>query len=152
MPDKGKWMPSGCIKGDDWSVCWRTHDAQFWGVPQRRRRISVVARFDDTDADEILFQLLGRADNPETQQALTDTRTECESEILSLGKSVSGDIEESREQGTAAAGTARHNFKDSIRTISFQERAGKPGGGKGLLIAEDRIGLMGTSPNQYIVD
>ena len=67
MPDKGKWMPSGYIGGDDWSIAWRTHDAQFWGVPQRRRRISVLARFDSTDAAEILFQLLGETHDPEAE-------------------------------------------------------------------------------------
>lgn len=35
-PPKGKWSPSGCIMGDGWSIAWRVHDAQFWGVPQRR--------------------------------------------------------------------------------------------------------------------
>lgn len=73
LPDKGKWMPSGYIRGDSWSIAWRTHDAQYWGVPQRRRRISVLARFDSTDAAEILFELLGRTDNSEAEQVVTDT-------------------------------------------------------------------------------
>jgi DNA (cytosine-5)-methyltransferase 1 len=45
QPPKGKWTPSGCIMGDGWSIAWRVHDAQFWGVPQRRKRISLVADF-----------------------------------------------------------------------------------------------------------
>ena len=44
-PTNGKWTPSGCILGDGWSVAWRVHDAQFWGVPQRRKRIALVADF-----------------------------------------------------------------------------------------------------------
>ena len=44
-PPKGKWMPSGCIMGDGWSIAWRVHDAQFWGVPQRRKRIALIADF-----------------------------------------------------------------------------------------------------------
>jgi len=44
-PPKGKWTPSGCIMGDGWSIAWRVHDAQFWGVPQRRKRIALVADF-----------------------------------------------------------------------------------------------------------
>lgn len=37
-------------------MVWRTHDAQYWGVPQRRRRISVVADFGGDTAGEILFE------------------------------------------------------------------------------------------------
>lgn len=44
-PANGKWSHSGCIMGDGWSIAWRLHDAQFWGVPQRRKRISLVADF-----------------------------------------------------------------------------------------------------------
>lgn len=55
MPDKGKWTNHGCILGDGWSVAWRVLDAQFWGVPQRRRRITLVADFGGHSAPEILF-------------------------------------------------------------------------------------------------
>ncbi len=55
-PPKGKWMPSGCIMGDGWSIAWRIFDAQFWGVPQRRRRIALVADFGGGCAPEILFE------------------------------------------------------------------------------------------------
>lgn len=44
-PPEGKWPHSGCILGDGWSIAWRLHDAQFWGVPQRRKRIALVADF-----------------------------------------------------------------------------------------------------------
>ena len=55
-PPKGKWSCAGCVMGDGWSVAWRTHDAQFWGVPQRRRRIALVADFGGESAPEILFE------------------------------------------------------------------------------------------------
>lgn len=55
MPDKGKWTNCGCIMGDGWSIAWRVLDAQFWGVPQRRRRIALVADFGGQSAPEILF-------------------------------------------------------------------------------------------------
>ncbi len=42
-----------------WSVAWRLHDAQFWGVPQRRKRIALVADFGGTSAPEILFERKG---------------------------------------------------------------------------------------------
>ena len=53
MPDK--WTNHGCIMGDGWSIAWRVLDAQFWGVPQRRRRIALVADFGGQSAPEILF-------------------------------------------------------------------------------------------------
>lgn len=56
---EGKWTKAGAIDGDGWSVAWRTHDAQYWGVPQRRRRISVVADFGGQSAGEILFERKG---------------------------------------------------------------------------------------------
>ncbi|WP_296627668.1 DNA cytosine methyltransferase [uncultured Negativibacillus sp.] len=58
-PPKGKWKNSGCIMGDWWSVAWRVFDAQFWGVPQRRRRIALVADFGGQSAPEILFERKG---------------------------------------------------------------------------------------------
>lgn len=54
VPPKG-WPTSGCLMGDGWSVAWRVLDAQFWGVPQRRRRIALVADFGGRTAPEILF-------------------------------------------------------------------------------------------------
>ena len=54
IPEKG-WPTSGCIMGDGWSIAWRVLDAQFWGVPQRRRRIALVADFGGLSAPEILF-------------------------------------------------------------------------------------------------
>lgn len=55
MPPNGKWTSCGCIMGDGWSIAWRVLDAQFWGVPQRRRRIALVADFGGESAPEILF-------------------------------------------------------------------------------------------------
>jgi DNA (cytosine-5)-methyltransferase 1 len=54
VPEKG-WPTSGCLMGDGWSVAWRVLDAQFWGVPQRRRRIVLIADFGGQSAPEILF-------------------------------------------------------------------------------------------------
>ena len=55
-PEKGKWSNSGTIMGDGWSIAWRVHDAQFWGVPQRRKRIALVADFGGYAAPEVLFE------------------------------------------------------------------------------------------------
>ena len=55
LPAKGKWPLADCWMGDGWSVAYRVLDAQFWGVPQRRRRIALVADFGGHAAPEILF-------------------------------------------------------------------------------------------------
>ena len=60
VPDRG-WSKAGCYYAADgkWSVAWRVHDAQFWGVPQRRKRIALVADFGGLSAPEILFERKG---------------------------------------------------------------------------------------------
>ena len=60
VPAKG-WPTWGGYRDVDgrWSVAWRVHDAQYWGVPQRRRRIALVADFGGDTAHEILFERTG---------------------------------------------------------------------------------------------
>lgn len=57
MPDvpKAGWAYADCYSGDRWSLAYRVFDAQYWGVPQRRRRIYLVADFRGQRAKEILF-------------------------------------------------------------------------------------------------
>ncbi len=72
MPDK--WTNHGCIMGDGWSIAWRVLDAQFWGVPQRRRRIALVADFGGHSAPEILFvsqSVSGHTDESEPKRKET---------------------------------------------------------------------------------
>jgi len=64
-PPRGKWEKAGVILGDGYSLAWRTHDAQYWGVPQRRRRISVVVDFAGGCAPEISFEREGLSGNSE---------------------------------------------------------------------------------------
>jgi len=59
QPQNGKWRTSGCIVGNGWSVAWRIYDAQYWGVPQRRKRIYLIADFGSERAGEILFKQEG---------------------------------------------------------------------------------------------
>ena len=74
VPQAG-WAYADCISGDGWSIAYRVFDAQYWGVPQRRRRIYLVADFRGERAKEILFERKG----------------------------LRGDIEESRTQGKGTA-------------------------------------------------
>lgn len=123
VPDKG-WPKSGCISGvgDDgtgFSVCYRLHDAQFWGVPQRRKRIALVADFGGLSAPEILFERKGmRWDTPQSGASGQDSAARA---------------------GAGASGA-----------ISFQERSGKPGGGKGILIQDEHTGALSTLNNQSV--
>lgn len=55
----GRWSKAGAISGDGWSLAWRQLDAQYWGVPQRRKRIALVADFGGQRAAEILFERTG---------------------------------------------------------------------------------------------
>ncbi|MCL1857684.1 MAG: DNA cytosine methyltransferase [Oscillospiraceae bacterium] len=55
LPENGKWSTAGEVVGDGFSVGWRTLDAQFWGVAQRRRRCYIVVDFTGERAGEILF-------------------------------------------------------------------------------------------------
>ncbi len=55
-PPGGAWTPAGLIMGEGFSVAWRVLDAQFWGVPQRRNRIFLVADFGGYSAGQILFE------------------------------------------------------------------------------------------------
>lgn len=121
---KQKWSKSGCIMGDGWSIAWRVHDAQFWGVPQRRKRIALVADFGGTTAPEILFER----------------------------ESVSWDTKEGGKEREGTTEDAERGIGETSRAVNFQERAGKPGGGKGILIQNDRTGALSTVNNQMVFD
>lgn len=56
MPEKDRWLTAGEIVGDGFSLAWRTLDAQFWGVAQRRRRCYLVADFAGECAGKVLFE------------------------------------------------------------------------------------------------
>ena len=58
-PENHRWAKSDVYLGDGWSVAYRVFDAQYWGVPQRRARIYLVADFAGESAGEILFKSEG---------------------------------------------------------------------------------------------
>lgn len=73
-PPKGKWTKAGCVVGDGYSIAWRVYDAQYWGVPQRRKRIYLVADFGSERAGEILFEREGvRGDSAQSREAREGT-------------------------------------------------------------------------------
>ena len=99
VPEKGwpTWGGYHDEMGGRWSVVWRTHDAQHWGVPQRRRRISVVADFGGDTASEIQFDR----------------------------KSVSGDIAESGASGERFAEDAEAGASYAVRIRGGCDGGGK---------------------------
>lgn len=92
MPRNRKWAPAGLAKFPKCDIAWRTLDAQFWGVPQRRRRIFLVADF----AKE------GR----------------CAAEILFIEKGVRGNHEEGRESREETAAVAGDSAQASSWCIA----------------------------------
>ena len=157
-PPNGKWTNSGAIVGDGWSIAWRVHDAQFWGVAQRRRRISVVCDFGGLSAPEVLFERKGLSGDFEPGGT---TREETAGGAGKSTESASGafnpwDSQSARvysQDGVWHSLNANENggqSRDSVLAISFQERAGKPGGGKGILIQNERTGALSTLNNQSV--
>ena len=59
IPKPAKWANSGEVVGNGYSVAWRVLDAQYWGVPQRRKRIFLVADFTGGCAGKVLFESEG---------------------------------------------------------------------------------------------
>jgi DNA (cytosine-5)-methyltransferase 1 len=114
MPDKGKWTNSGSIVADGWSVAWRVLDAQFWGVPQRRRRIALVADFGGESAQEILF----------------------------VGKGVSGHTDESKPKGKGTSSDAQRGIGVCDRERGQTYHNGRSGGDLRILqeVGGDCIG------------
>ena len=56
MPASGRWATAGMVRGGEVDAAWRVLDAQFWGVPQRRKRIYLIGDFGGQRAEEILFK------------------------------------------------------------------------------------------------
>lgn len=78
-PPKGKWNHAGCVVGDGWSIAWRLYDAQHWGVPQRRKRIYLIADFASERAGKILFEREGMYGHPaESREAREGTAGDAE--------------------------------------------------------------------------
>ena len=149
--EKGqKWASAGCIMGDGYSVAWRVHDAQFWGVPQRRRRLCVLADYGGATAPEILFEFLGEAEYTEAHKTVADFGEQSQSEVQLESTGLPWDINQSTETRKGTSGTFENCLRETGCAISFQERAGKPGGGKGILIQNERTGALSTLNNQSV--
>ena len=56
IPSSGKWSNAGVVRSNGITAAWRLFDAQYWGVPQRRKRIYLIGSFGSDSAVEILFK------------------------------------------------------------------------------------------------
>jgi site-specific DNA-cytosine methylase len=60
----GGWTGGGVAAGPGGSAAWRMLNAQWFGVPQRRRRVFVVADLGGVRAEQVLFEREGGGRNP----------------------------------------------------------------------------------------
>lgn len=127
MPEKGRWPNAGCIYDElgKWSLAWRVHDAQYWGVAQRRRRISLLADFAGTTAPWIMFEPEYRRTTEDgyPDETLSDTGAESRSEIQPVGESLPGYSEPgaaSREATAGGIGESAESAGGAVETICLE--------------------------------
>lgn len=121
VPPDVRWAQSGLVELPKCDIAWRTLDAQHWGVPQRRKRIFLVADF--------------------------ATERRCAGEILFEWKSVSGNTAES---GEAREGIAAGVESGVGNASVLRMRAGCEGGGKGPLVSMEKSLTLATGNDQVL--
>lgn len=126
-PKGGRWNKAGAIAGNGWSLAWRQLDAQYWGVPQRRKRIALVADFGGQRAGEILFERTRLSRNPDS--------------CVKAWKEVAG---------LAANGTAGNDRVVGQNAYTLKIRGGCAGGGKGALVQTEKVGTLSTLQDQTV--
>ena len=142
MPPNGKWANAGLAELPKCDIAWRVLDAQYWGVPQRRRRIFLVADFatDGRCAGEILFEPEGVSrDTAESPGEREGTARGTEDYARTSGAITSWDVQSRRiydENGTMAAlysgdGQGTHNGAVLIRAAGFIGKAAPSAGNIG---------------------
>lgn len=159
-----KWENAGRIMGDGFSIAWRLLDAQYWGVPQRRQRIYLVADFDGGSAGKILFESEGlsgySAKGFKSWQNAANGITE------GIGETGSQDSlmfenhsQDTRYRGPLAVaqtvsstyGTGGNNQPFVVQTPkTLKVRCGCEGGGKGALIQDNLSATLSTNNDQTL--
>jgi len=112
MPKSGRWASAGMVRSRRCDVAWRCFDAQYWGVPQRRNRIFLVADFRETGrcAAEILFKCDSlQGDSPQSQRERKRTPSTVEKSIrtasdVHYGGAKVVKIRSGKDDGTAGKG------------------------------------------------
>lgn len=162
----GRWSKAGAIAGNGWSLAWRQLDAQYWGVPQRRKRIALVADFGGQRAAEILFERTSLSGNPceSIPEWKTFARTPEASvagydRIVESGNSITGDAESEGTGRSGGKGTGRVLESDHRETstrctepaaYTLKIRSGCEGGGKGALVQTELSATVSTLQDQTL--
>ena len=163
VPKPAKWENAGEIVGDDYSVAWRLFDAQFWGVPQRRKRIYLVADFAGGCAGKILFESEGLSGY--SAQGFRSWKAAAGNPAEGIGETGTDSLmfenhgQDSRYTGPLAVsqtvlstfGTGGNNQPFVVQTPkTLKIRSGCEGGGKGALIQEDLSATLGCNNDQTL--
>ncbi len=162
----GKWSKAGAIAGNGWSLAWRQLDAQYWGVPQRRKRIALVADFRGQRAAEILFERTSLSRNPDesikTWEAFTRTSGASvagHDRIFGAGNFATGETKSERARRSLREGTGRVLESDHRETstrctepvaYTLKIRSGCEGGGKGALWQTEKSATLSTLQDQTL--
>lgn len=162
----GRWSKAGAIAGNGWSLAWRQLDAQYWGVPQRRKRIALVVDFGGQRAAEILFERTSLSGNPDesikTWEAFTrnpETSITGYDRVVESGNSVTGDAESEGTGRSGGKGTGRVLESDHRETstrctepvaYTLKIRSGCEGGGKGALVQTEKSATLSTLQDQTL--
>ena len=158
-----KWENAGRIMGDGYSVAWRLLDAQYWGVPQRRQRIYLVADFDGGSAGKILFESEGVSGyTPQgfkSWQGTANCTEEGFGETSHPSLMFENHSQDSRYTGPldvsqtilSTFGTGGNNQPFVVQTPkTLKIRCGCEGGGKGALVQDDLSATLGTNNDQTL--
>lgn len=158
---RGGWAYADCWMGDGWSIGWRTFDAQYWGVPQRRRRVYLVLDLRGQRAGKILFERpglrrdfkTGRAKGKGTSADAAEDAGVCDCE----GCLTPWDYQSKRVYGVDGVfptlnsrETSGQNQQAVFVPYTMVIRSGCEGGGKEPLIQEDKSATLSTGNNQYL--
>nr|DAI55338.1 MAG TPA: Cytosine specific methyltransferase [Caudoviricetes sp.] len=163
VPKPSKWQSAGKILGDGYSVAWRQLDAEFWGVPQRRKRIYLVADFAGWCAGKILFESEGLSGY--SSQGFRAWQETANGSAESIGETGSNSLmfenhgQDCRYTGPldiaqtvlSTFGTGGNNQPFVVQTPkTLKIRSGCEGGGKGALIQEDKSATLGCNNDQTL--
>ena len=162
VPKPNKWNSAGKIMGDDYSVAWRQFDAQFLGVPQRRKRIYLVADFAGWCAGKILFESEGLSGySPKSIQSWQGSAPAAAESTgdAGIGLMFENHGQDCRYTGPldvsqtvlSTYGTGGNNQPFVVETPkTLKIRSGCEGGGKGPLIQENKSATLGTNNDQTL--
>ena len=150
------WNKAGEIVGDNYSVAWRTLDAQYWGVPQRRRRIYLVVDFRGERAGQISFEREGLrrdfAKSGTPGQAVAGDATNRTGTDDCGGIGINGDVAATLDASYYKGCGMRQGIEREIVFVPYtlKIRSGCEGGGKGALIQTDKSATLSTMNDQYL--